>query len=120
MSPLAWMLLAVVMIGNTAGQLLLKAASVRADRAGEDGHWRALLRDPLLWLGVATYAIEFFVWLAFLSVVPLWLGVMVACIDIPLVMLGGRVLFGERISPARAGAISLIAVGVAMVGLGGN
>jgi drug/metabolite transporter (DMT)-like permease len=120
MTPFAWILLAVVLVGNTAGQLLLKAASVRADRAGDDGHWNALLRDPLLWLGLAIYVFEFFMWLAFLSVVPLWQGVMVACIDIILVMVGGRIFFGERITPARVGAISLISVGVLMVGLGGR
>jgi multidrug transporter EmrE-like cation transporter len=62
---------------------------------------------------------EFFMWLAFLSVVPLWQGVMVACIDILLVMLGGRIFFGEQITRARMLAISLIAVGVLLVGGGG-
>lgn len=120
MSPLALTLLAAVLIGNTAGQLLLKAASVRADRAGDDGHWRALLADPLLWLGLVIYVAEFFIWLAFLSLVPLWQGVMIACIDILLVMVGGRIFFGEHITPPRIFAISLIAVGVLMVGLGGS
>ena len=119
MSAFAWMLLAVVLIGNTAGQLFLKGASVRADRAGDDGHWQALVRDPLLWAGIATYIFEFFVWLAFLSVVPLWQGVMVACIDILMVMVGGRMFFGEKITRPRIAAISLIAAGVLMVGLGG-
>jgi hypothetical protein len=120
MTTFAWMLLAVVVIGNTAGQLLLKAASVRADRAGDDGHWKALLGDPLLWLGLAIYAAEFFLWLAFLSVVPLWMGVMVACIDIPMVMIGGRIFFREHITPPRIVAITMIAVGVLLVGLGGG
>lgn len=120
MSPLALALLAVVVIGNTAGQLMLKGAAVRAQHAGDDGHWATMLRDPLLWLGIATYIFEFFVWLAFLSVVPLWQGVMVACVDILLVMAGGRFFFGEKITPARVAAISLIAIGVVLVGLGGN
>ncbi len=120
MSPLALALLAAVVIGNTAGQLMLKAASVRADAAADEGHWTALMREPLLWAGLATYVIEFFLWLAFLSLVPLWQGVMVACIDILLVMVGGRIFFGEHITPPRIIAISMIAVGVLMVGLGGN
>ena len=120
MSPFALVLLAVVLIGNTAGQLLLKAASLRADKAGGDSHWQLLFRDPLLWLGLATYVFEFFMWLAFLSVVPLWQGVMIACIDILLVMAGGRIFFGEHITTARTAAVSLIAVGVLMVGVGGN
>jgi drug/metabolite transporter (DMT)-like permease len=120
MSDQALILLAIVVIGNTAGQLCLKGASVRAERAGVDNHWPVLLRDPVLWAGLATYVFEFFVWLAFISLVPLWQGVMVACIDILLVMVGGRIFFGEHITPPRLGAISLIAVGVLMVGLGGN
>lgn len=120
MSPFALALLAAVLIGNTAGQLMLKAATIRADAAEDSSHWNALLREPLLWAGLALYVVEFFLWLAFLSLVPLWQGVMVACIDILLVMVGGRVFFGEHITPPRLIAISLIAVGVLMVGLGGN
>jgi len=119
MSPFALLLLAFVLIGNTAGQLLFKAASLRASRPGWAGHWQALAFDPLLWLALLIYVFEFFMWLAFLSVVPLWQGVMVACVDILLVMVGGRVFFGERITSARMLAISLIAVGVVLVGGGG-
>lgn len=122
MSPFALAILAVVLIGNTAGQLMLKGASIRADRAEAAGvgHWSALLREPMLWAGLATYLFEFFMWLAFLSLVPLWQGVMVACIDILLVMVGGRIFFGEHITTPRVVAISLIAIGVLMVGLGGK
>ena len=120
MSLLAWTLLAVVVVGNTAGQIFLKAASVRADRREDAGHWQALLADPLLWLGLTTYIFEFLVWLAFISVVPLWQGVMVGCVDILMVMIGGRIFFGEHITAPRIGAITLIAAGVLMVGLGGN
>ncbi|HJU31083.1 MAG TPA: hypothetical protein VJ740_06510 [Hyphomicrobiaceae bacterium] len=120
MSPFALLLLAVVLIGNSAGQLMFKAASLRADRPGIASHWQALALDPLLWLALLIYVFEFFMWLAFLSVVPLWQGVMVASIDILLVMLGGRIFFGEHITASRVLAISLIAVGVLLVGGGGQ
>ncbi len=120
MTLFAWMLLAAVLIGNTTGQLLLKAASIHADRLGENGHWHSLLANPLVWLGLVIYVAEFLLWLAFVSVVPLWQAVMVACIDILMVMIGGRIFFAEKITPQRMGAISLIAAGVLMVGLGGN
>jgi drug/metabolite transporter (DMT)-like permease len=119
-TPFAWMLLAVVLIGSTAGQMLLKAASLRAAREESNSHWGALLGQPLLWVGLATYVVEFILWLAFLSIVPLWQGVMVACIDILLVMAGGRIFFGEHITAPRVGAITLIAIGVLLVGLGGS
>ena len=120
MSLFATLLLAAVLITNTAGQLLFKAASVRADHAGVAAHWQALALDPLLWAGIVIYVLEFLLWLAFLSLVPLWQGVMVASIDILMVMLGGRIFFGEHITPPRVAAISLIAVGVLLVGWGGQ
>lgn len=120
MSPLAFLLLAIVLVGNTAGQMLFKAASIRADRSSVEPHWRALTNEPLLWIGIGIYIIEFFMWLAFISLVPLWFGVMVASIDILLVMVGGRIFFGEKITAARVVAISLIASGVLMVGMGGT
>jgi drug/metabolite transporter (DMT)-like permease len=119
MSLFALLLLSVVLLGNTGGQLLFKAASLRASRPGWAEHWQALAIDPLLWLALLIYVFEFFIWLAFLSVVPLWQGVMVACVDILLVMMGGRIFFGERITAARMLAISLIAAGVLLVAGGG-
>ena len=118
MSLYAFILLLVVLIGNAAGQLLFKAASIRAHRHDPTEHWQSLLREPLLWLGLAIYAFEFFMWIAFLSLVPLWQGVMVACIDILLIMIGGRIFFGEKITPPRAAAVSFISVGVFLVGWG--
>jgi drug/metabolite transporter (DMT)-like permease len=118
MSTFATVLLLIVMFSNTAGQLLFKAASLRSQGGGLVGHWRALALTPLLWLGILFYIPEFVIWLAFLSLVPLWQGVMVASADIVLVMLGGRIFFGERLTSPRILAISLIAIGVFLVGWG--
>ena len=121
MSLFATMLLVAVLVGNTAGQLCLKAASLRTTSdEGSPTYWRQLAMQPIMWLGVLLYLLEFLVWLAFLSGVPLWQGVMVASIDILAVMLAGRVLFGEQITPPRLLAVSLIAVGVVLVGWGGG
>jgi drug/metabolite transporter (DMT)-like permease len=120
MSLYATFLLAIVLIGNTAGQMLFKAASLRSSRAGDSSHWAGLVAEPMLWLGIGIYVVEFFLWMAFLSIVPLWQGVMVACVDILLVMLGGRIFFAEQITMPRCAAISLIAVGVLLVGWGGG
>jgi drug/metabolite transporter (DMT)-like permease len=119
MSLFALLLLTIVLVGSTGGQLLFKAASLRANHPGWAEHWLALACDPLLWLALLIYVVEFFMWLAFLSVVPLWQGVMVACVDILLVMVGGSIFFGERITGARMLAISLIAAGVLLVAGGG-
>ena len=121
MTLFATLLLAAVLIGNSAGQLLFKAAALRATGGKGLGHyWWDLAVQPLLWLGVVVYVAEFFLWLAFLSVVPLWQGVMVASIDILMVMVAARIFFGEAITPPRVAAISLIAIGVGLVGWGGG
>ena len=120
MSLFALLLLAAVLIGNSGGQLLFKGAALRAGSGdGFRRYWLALGMQPMLWLGIVVYIAEFFLWLAFLSVVPLWQGVMVASIDILLVMIAARIFFGEQITPPRIVAVSLIALGVGLVGWGG-
>jgi drug/metabolite transporter (DMT)-like permease len=117
-------LLVMVWIANfifdTAGHLAFKAASMKADRYDGWEHWRALLGGPLLWLGITAFVIEFFLWLALLTLAPLAQGVLIGCIGIIGVMVGGRLFFGEPITPPRAGAAVLIAIGVALVGWGGE
>lgn len=115
---LAWLLWAANAVFDTAGQLLLKAAAV--DKAGgtQRERWRRILRRPSLWLGLACFAAEFLFWLAFLSLVPLSAGVLLGSINIVVVMLVGRALFAERLTPLRSAGMLLIAGGVAVVGAG--
>ena len=115
----ATLLLAAVLMGTSAGQLLFKAASVRGAQAKVASYWLALALDPVLWLGLAIYIAELFLYMAFLSIVPLWQGVMVVSLDLFLVMIGGRIFFGEELTPPRVLAIGLIATGVLLVGWGG-
>jgi drug/metabolite transporter (DMT)-like permease len=117
MDPFATLLLAIFLLGTAGGQLLFKAASVRAHRKAA-GPWGALALEPLLWLGVAIYIFSFVIWLAFVSLVPLWQAVMVANLDILVVMVCGRYFFGERITHLRAIGVMLICVGVGLVGWG--
>jgi drug/metabolite transporter (DMT)-like permease len=116
MSPRTTSLLAIFLFGTTAGQMLFKAASLRGAGAGRSALWPRLALEPRVWIGIAIYAFAFLVWLALVSLLPLWQAVMVANIDILLVMVGGRAIFGERITLPRVIALSLITVGVALVG----
>src|SRR5262249_25485666 len=118
MDLIAALLLLGVLVFDTVSHLCLKAASGRlVDREGLE-YWRLLLTDPVLWLGVGTVFVLFFVWVCFLSRMPLGEGVMRGSITIIGVMLGGRLLFGERLTRERLTAISLIAIGVTLVGWG--
>jgi drug/metabolite transporter (DMT)-like permease len=101
---------------DTAGQLAFKAAA--GDPAAGEGlaRWRHMLARPWLWLGGACYVIEFLVWIAFLSLVPLSEGVLLGSINIVVIMLAGRWLFGERLTRMRVAGILLVSLGVAIVG----
>jgi len=115
MSSLAMAVWLLNILFDTGGQLAFKAAAL-TDGAGLR-RWNAMIHRPWLWLGVLCYLAEFIAWLAFLSFVPLAEGVLLGSINIVIIMLAGRLLFREKLSPLRVTGISLVALGVACVGL---
>ncbi|QWT20492.1 EamA family transporter [Bacillus sp. NP157] len=103
---------------DTGGQLAFKAAA-GDERAGDGlARWKYMAARPWIWTGIACYVLEFVVWIAFLSLVPLSEGVLLGSINIVAIMIAGRFLFRERLSPMRVFGILLIAAGVAIVGAG--
>ena len=96
----------------------MKAAAIDTHGASGLAQWSHMGRRPWIWIGIACYVFEFILWLAFLSLVPLSVGVLMASINIVVVMIAGRIVFAERITPLRLASIALIAIGVATVGLG--
>jgi len=119
MSLLAFTIWVINISFDTAGQLSFKAAAVRNSGYSGLAHWRDMARRPWIWLGMVFYVGEFVCWVAFLSLVPLSVGVMLASINIVAIMVAGRLLFGERLTPWRLAGMALITAGVAVVGLGG-
>jgi drug/metabolite transporter (DMT)-like permease len=118
MSSLVVALWAANMLLDTGGQLAFKAAAKADARAGSGlARWLWMVQRPWLWLGVGCYVAEFLVWLAFLSLVPLSDGVLLGSINIVVVMIAGRLLFREALSPLRVAGILLVTAGVAVVGL---
>lgn len=118
MSPLATLLWAGNLVCDVVGQLAFKAASLAPGEETGLARWRRMLLGRWLWVGIGAFVGEFFLWIAFLSVVPLSLGVLVGSVDIVLVMLGGRICFEEAITGRRALAAGLITAGVVLVGWG--
>lgn len=112
---LLWLLNVTV---DTVGQLAFKAAA--RDSVGHSGlrQWRVMLKRPWIWLGVGSYALEFVLWLAFLALVPLSVGVMLGSINVVVIMLAGRLWFNEALSRWRLAGMLLIAAGVGVVGIG--
>jgi drug/metabolite transporter (DMT)-like permease len=119
MSALATFIWVLDLMFDTTGHLALKQATRRVAPASGLIFWRFLLSQPFFWLGIGAFAAEFLAWLSFLSLVPLSKGVLLGCINLLAVMIGGRVLFSERLNGARTVAAMLIGTGVALVGWAG-
>jgi drug/metabolite transporter (DMT)-like permease len=101
---------------DTVGQLVFKAAAADPAAGTGVGRWRRMLARPWLPLGGLCYVMQFIVWIAFLSLVPLSEGILLASVNIVLIMLAGRYLFGERLTRIRVTGILLVSFGVAIVG----
>ncbi|MFK8257683.1 EamA family transporter [Erwinia sp. AnSW2-5] len=103
---------------DTCGQLAFKAATHNSTRFSGLAYWRHMLRHGWIWLGAACYVLEFVLWLAFLSLVPLSVAMMLGSINVVVVMAAARVWLKERLSRWRVIGIVLIALGVTAVGMG--
>lgn len=116
-------LIAVLWLANivldTVGQLAFKAAAGDAHAGDGMARWRYMAARPWLWLGVGCYVLEFLVWIAFLSLLPLSKGILLGSINIVAIMLAGRWLFNEKLTRLRVVGMFLVALGVAIVGVGG-
>lgn len=104
---------------DTGGQLAFKAAAGDPDAGDGLARWKHMASRPWLWIGVGCYAIEFLVWIAFLSLIPLSEGVLLGSINIVAIMVAGRFLFGEKLTRLRVAGILLVTLGVVIVGVGG-
>lgn len=119
MTPLVMALWALNVLVDTGGQLAFKAAAVDPSLKDSDegfARWRRMAQRPWIWIGTTCYVVEFVLWLAFLSLVPLSEGVLLGSINIVAIMLAGRWFFAEKLAPLRVVGILLISLGVALVG----
>lgn len=116
MSSLAvWIWIASVLF-DSGGRLALKAAAGGGAIEDEWQRWKRMSRSPALWIGIACFGLEFVVWLALVSLIPLSQAILIGSINIVVVALAGRIIFHERLDAARIAGISLIAIGVALAG----
>ncbi len=117
MPRLAFLFWFLNIVLDTTGHLAFKHAAF-ADHESAWRRWRMMLSAPMIWIGALCFVLQFFVWLALLSLVPLSLAVMLGAIDIAAVMFAGRIIFGERLDRMRVTGMVLITLGVALAGLG--
>src|SRR5262245_1088280 len=118
MTPLATAIWVANLFCVTVGHLALKAGATIDLELGTLARWKAMLSDVWVWIGIGAFVAEFFLWLAFLSLVPLSLAVLVGSLDTLAVSIGGKLAFGEALTRRRILSISLITIGVALVGWG--
>ncbi|WP_392558997.1 EamA family transporter [Orbus mooreae] len=101
---------------DTLGQVAFKYAAVSKKESDGVEYWKALFSNGWLWLGITAYVAEFLLWLAFLTLVPLFQGVLMVSLNIITVMIVGRLLFGEKLTNLRLIGMFFILIGVILVG----
>lgn len=101
---------------ETSAQLLFKAANIRTAHLDNLTQWKAMFSHYFIWIGIGSYVIEFLAYMAFVSIVPLSQGVLLSSCSIMTIMIGGRIFFGEQLTPKRLISAALIAIGVVLVG----
>lgn len=100
---------------DTAGHLAFKAAAI-AEHETEWGRWKTMLGSVPMWIGITCFGLEFLVWLALLSLVPLSLAMLIGSINIVVVMWAGKILFHERLDRMRVAGMWFISIGVTLAG----
>ena len=116
MSSLALCLWIGSVLLDTTGRLAFKSAAMTGSVEGEWQRWKAMLRSPALWAGILCFCLEFVVWLALLSLIPLSQAILIGSINIVAVALAGRMFFRERLDATRIAGFALITIGVALAG----
>ena len=109
---LVWLLNIVV---DTTGHIAFKHAAV-TEHENELHRWKQMLASWPLWLGIFCFCLEFVLWLILLSMLPLSLGILLSGFNTVAIMLAGRFIFKEMLDPLRIIGISLITIGVILVG----
>lgn len=116
-------LLVVSVVFATAGQLTLKAAMESIGRIGsaevsEAGQTLVrALKEPLLWIGLVLFGISAVFWLVVLSRVDLSLAYPFVGISYIVVVALARFMFHENVPTLRWIGVSIIAIGIALIGV---
>lgn len=80
---------------------------------------KALVKNPLLWLGILFWATEMLVWTHVLGTVPLNIAFPFMAFSYVAILLAGKYLLHERVDRRHAAGAVLITLGVGMIGVTG-
>jgi drug/metabolite transporter (DMT)-like permease len=109
MSVTAWVLVLISQIALVAGQIYLKRAMARRERADNSGWIRTLL------IGIATMTVWFLLWLGVMPHVELSKQMPLEGISPLLIVLGAAVFLHERLNWRGWAGVGLTCVGVVLV-----
>lgn len=107
----------------TAGQLTLKAAMEAIGRIGSaqiSDAGQTIIRavkEPLLWIGLILFGISAVFWLVVLSRVDLSLAYPFVGLSYVVIVALARFVFHEQVPALRWVGVTVIAVGIALIGL---
>lgn len=116
-------ILLVSVLFATAGQLTLKAAMETIGRIGtaqvSDAGQTILraVKEPLLWIGLILFGISAVFWLVVLSRVDLSLAYPFVGLSYVVIVALARFMFHEQVPALRWVGVTVIAVGIALIGL---
>ncbi len=117
MSPLVIILWVSNICFDTLGQIAFKFAATSSSNHDGWYYWLNLAKNHWIWIGIISYVVEFLLWLAFLTLVPLSQGILLASFNIITIMLVGRIIFKELLTFYRLIGMLLITAGVISVGM---
>ena len=115
--PVALGLLAFCILAETVQQLSFKLGSARAEAA--PGFVRAVVSQPLIWIGIVIWVIESIAWVLVLQRAPLSMAYPVMALSYATVPLAGLLLLREKMTSRQALGAFLIFSGVLLVGVSG-
>lgn len=124
MSAAFLFLFAVTVALDVVGQLWFKLGLTRLPAKQTEDHigvfWKRVFSSPMLWAGIAAYAVELILWLAVLANAPLSFVFPLASLSYVGVLVASRLVLGETLSRRRIAGAVLITAGVALVYIGGQ
>jgi drug/metabolite transporter (DMT)-like permease len=102
---------------SACGQLLMKLGTATLPDVGIARTLSAALGEPMVLLGVASYALSSVVWLVILSRMPLSTAYPFAALSY-VVVVGAAMLSGEAVTALRWAGVAFIVAGVWLVAAG--
>jgi drug/metabolite transporter (DMT)-like permease len=112
------LLIAISVVCDVFGQIAFKMGANRlpaAETVGVAGFCGRMLGEPWLLAGIATYVVEFIVWIRVLALVPLTVAFPIASLNILGITLASHFFLGEVITRKQWMGAVLITGGVAVV-----